>query len=169
MPRYSKEKIRSIDAQIRSAIVRNPAVSGMDIAEAMNMDKDFIYKRMKKIQIRMEKETDRATLQKFLTDFVNKGNEVVLEMWKIIQSKDTKAHEKINAARTIIVTQKEVFDKLFDAGIFTRNLGEITQKGGLAEETLNQFLSTYHNTKALPEVKEVQDKDQKPAKSEEKQ
>jgi len=130
--RYSKEQQEYHIKMIRRVLVMNPNASIREIRETLQkqrkplkLDKDYIHKLLKKIRKERAYRIDYYTLNKKLAEFEDKISESDLRLWSIVTNKNTTNMEKIAALREIRNNNKELFDKMFDAGVFERQLGKL--------------------------------------------
>ncbi len=135
MARYSKERQQEHISQIRRILVIKPESSIYDVQEALEnqriplkLDKDYINKLINKIRKERSKRLDYYTVNKVLAEFQDEGGELKKRLWAIITDPDATPNEKIAAARELKNISKDLIDKMFDAGIFDRKLGEIKIK-----------------------------------------
>ena len=91
----------------------------------LELDKDYINKLIRKIRGEQAKRIDYYTLNKKLAEFEDKMSESDLRLWAIITSPNAMNTEKIAALREVRNNNRELFDKMFDAGVFERKLGEL--------------------------------------------
>lgn len=130
--RYSKEKQQEHISQIRRILVIKPDSSILNIREALakqrkslNLDKDYINKLVNKIRKERAKRLDHYTINKILAEFQDEIGELKRRLWIIIINPDNPDKDKIAAIRELRTSSKDLFDKMFDAGIFKRKLGEL--------------------------------------------
>lgn len=138
---YSKEKQQEHISQIRRILVIKPDSTIMEVKEALanqrkplNLDKDYINKLVNKIRKERAKRFDYYTVNKVLAGFQDEIDELKKRLWIIITDQTTTATEKTMAIRELRNSDKDLFDKMFDAGIFERKLGEMEIKGELKDE-----------------------------------
>jgi len=138
--RYSKERQQEHISQIRRILVVKPEASVLDIKEALakqrkslKLDKDYINKLVNKIRKERAKRLDYYTINKVLAEFQDEVEELKRRLWAIIMSFEASERDKISAIRELRNSSKDLFDKMFDAGIFKRKLGEL-EVGKLTDE-----------------------------------
>lgn len=129
---YSKERQQEHISQIRRILVVKPDSSILDIRETLmkqrkplNLDKDYINKLINKIRKERAKRLDYYTVNKILAVFQDEIEELKRRLWIIITNTDGKEKDKIAAIRELRTSSKDLFDKMFDAGVFKRKLGEL--------------------------------------------
>ena len=67
---------------------------------------------------------DRYTINIVLARFQDEADELKKGLWLIINNPKSTDQSKISAIRELRNTSKDLLDKMFDAGIFRRKLGE---------------------------------------------
>lgn len=130
---YSEERKQEHISQIRRILVIKPDSSILDIKEALakrdrkplNLDKDYINKLVNKIRKERAKRLDHYTINKILAEFQDEIGELKRRLWIIITNPDSTEKNKIAAVRELRTSSKDLFDKMFDAGVFKRKLGEL--------------------------------------------
>lgn len=120
-----KEKIEEIKKQIRRCLVEDSRASSQEIADELGYDRKFIWKLKKKIHEERAKRLDHYTVNKVLAEFQDEDYELSKILWDIINDLEIPIKEKISAIRELRNGNKELFDKMGDAGVFERKLGEI--------------------------------------------
>ncbi len=138
---YSKERQQEYINQIRRILVIKPDSSIMEIKESLakqrkplNLDKDYINKLVNKIRKERAKRLDYYTVNKVLAGFQDEVEELKKRLWVIITDQMTTTTEKIMAIKELRNSSKDLFDKMFDAGVFERKLGEMEIKGEIKDE-----------------------------------
>jgi len=130
--RYTKEKQQEHISQIRRILVIKPDSTIFDVKDALAkqgkpliLDKDYINKLINKIRRERTKRLDRYTVNVVLAKFQDEVEELKKRLWLIITNAGGLERDKIAAIKEIRNSSKDIFDKMFDAGIFERKLGEI--------------------------------------------
>ena len=130
--KYSKETEKEHISQIRRILVVKPEASILDTKEALskqrtplNLDKDYINKLVNKIRKERSKRMDYYTVNKVLAEFQDEVEELKKRLWVIITDPDGIEKDRIAAIREIRTSSKDLFDKMFDAGVFKRKIGEV--------------------------------------------
>ena len=130
--RLSKETQREHISQIRRILVIKPDSSIREVKEALanrtkplNLDKDYINKLVNKIRVERTKRLDGHTINVVLAKFQDETEELKKRLWTIIIDHGSLEKDKIAAIRELRNSSKDLFDKMFDAGIFERKLGDI--------------------------------------------
>jgi len=145
--RYSKETKKEHRALIRRIIVVNPDASILEIQRTLKkqdkpFDRAYITKHYEAIKGERAKRLDHQTVNIELAKFEDLVEAIATELWKVINNPDDDK-SKIMAAKELIKSHDTLFDKKFDAGIFTRKLGEQMNKYELDEndkELVDNFL-----------------------------
>ena len=168
--RYSEERKQEHISQIRMILVVKPESSISDIKKALgkqrnplNLDKDYIHKLAIKIRKERTKRLDHYTINKVLAEFQDEIGELKKRLWIIITNPDSTEKDKIAAIRELRTSSKDLFDKMFDAGIFSRKLGEleIESKSKTLTNLLKnadpkvkkEFIRTWRELQGLPDRK----------------
>lgn len=141
MPAYSKEREYDFITRIRSVIVQKHDASGREIKEALNtgddpvdLDLDYIYKLLRKIKQERAFRLDLQTLSEVLTEYQDKSAVAQNMLWTFITDPGIDISDRIAAIREMHSISTTVLDKLFDAGVFERNLGRMKAEGVLNPE-----------------------------------
>jgi len=129
---YSKERQQEHISQIRRILVVKPEASILDIKESLSkqrspldLDKDYINKLVNRIRKERAKRLDKYTINVILANFQDEVEELKKRLWLIITNPNSSDQSKISAIRELRTSSKDLFDKMFDAGVFKRKLGEI--------------------------------------------
>ena len=138
---YSKERQQEHISQIRRILVVKPDSSILDIKEALakqriplNLDKDYINKLVNRIKKERANRLDKHTINVVLARFQDEVEELKKRLWLIITNPESSDKDKIAAIRELRTSSKDLFDKMFDAGIFRRKLGKINLGKTLTKE-----------------------------------
>lgn len=164
MPKYSKERLKLIDEKIKSYYIRLPKDqrSLRNLSQLTGYDKNFIGKRLIKIKKEKQYRHTYYTLNEHLARFEDRMEFIIEELITIISDPKVKLADRISAMRELRGTEKEIFEKMFEAGIFEKKLGELdVNNKNLAENTLNSFISKYKEYKESQGKQEVEVVDQK--------
>lgn len=92
----------------------------------LHLDKDYINKIIRAIRERQGKDFASYTINKVLAGFKEEIAELKIQLWVIINSKDSTNSEKTIAIKELRNSSKDLFDKMFDAGVFEKKLGKIS-------------------------------------------
>ena len=138
---YSKERQQEHISQIRRILVVKPEASILDIKESLSkqrspldLDKDYINKLVKKMRKERASRLDYYTINKVLAEFQDEVEELKKRLWIIIANPGSSERNKIAAIRELRTSSKDLFDKMFDAGVFKRKLGEVQIGKSLSKE-----------------------------------
>ena len=138
---YSKEQQQEHISQIRRILVIKPESTIREIRDALagmknplNLDKDYINRLVNKIRGERARRLDFYTINKILVDFQDEIAELKKRLWIIITDPASSEKDKIAAIRELRTSSKELFDKMFDAGVFKRKLGELEVGKALTQE-----------------------------------
>ena len=138
----SKEQIEEIKEKIRQILVRMPRVSCRELAKQLNIDKDSANKFKNEILKENADRINKQVLEEEMGKIESEFEETSLELWRIISSDDASHKEKINAIKSLVDSKKKLFDIKFDAGIFSRKLGELDLK---EENKLDKLLNNVND------------------------
>lgn len=120
---YYKSRIRSIPAQDHQITQR--ALQERLKAEGLDLDGQYLASLLNAIYAERTKRLDTVTLTTALAAFQDVMTEVVSKAWEIVNDPMAERNEVLSALREIRAAHNDVFDKLFDAGVFERNLGTL--------------------------------------------
>lgn len=141
MPKLTKPTIKELKAEIKLWMVKVPAISALQLSQKLNRHYDLINHLKNEIEEENAKKIDQELVTKEIAKFQGLVDGLMPHLWNILVGKkkktvletgeieiETTPSEKIAAIRTIIENYKTLFDKKFDAGIFSKKLGEIEVK-----------------------------------------
>lgn len=132
--RLSKETQKEHIAWIRRVLVMDPSITIPGIQNVIEksygrrMAADYIWRLLKKVRGERAKRFERATLFKFLARFADIVTESDKKLWMIVNDNSRLDKDRISALREIRNNNRELFDKMFDSGIFEKKLGELGVK-----------------------------------------
>ncbi|HOM27125.1 MAG TPA: hypothetical protein PKV21_06430 [bacterium] len=139
--RYSEERQQEHIRRIRRVLVMKPNASILDIQKELekskvpiHLNKDYINRLLRKIRKERIKRMDYYTINKVLAEFQDEIEELKRRLWIIIKDKDSSKKDKILAIKELRTSSNDLFDKMFDAGIFERKLGQLEIENSLSEE-----------------------------------
>ena len=146
MPAISKDKQEFYKSRIRAIVSVEHQITLVQILdklakEGIHLDRDYLSKLANKVYQERTKRADRQTLNYALAAFEDTMTEVVRVAWSIANDKSARKQDRVMALREVREAHKDVFEKLFDAGVFERKLG-----------TLDNVI---RNTPLAPERKQV--------------
>lgn len=163
MSRYSKEKQDEIIARIRSFLVRKPDLTIREVQDllagshqSMKLDKNYVGKLLNKIRKERTVRLNNYTVNVTLAKFEDEAEDLKARFYAIvtdrgekqeIMDKDGKptgtfawvrkppSHRDVtNALKEIRQTSIALFDKMFDSGVFERQVGNIRVEDKLSDE-----------------------------------
>ena len=128
---YGKTKRQEHIAKVRRMLVMNSEASILEVRKmlishfGLKLDKDYINKIINIVRKERTKRMDYYTLNVKLAEFEDKLKESDLELWKIVNDLSVRNKDRISALKEIRNNNKELFNKQFDAGLFSRKLGTL--------------------------------------------
>lgn len=131
MSLYSKEMVNMHKSQIRRLLAVNHHMPLREMQTILgkngytSLTLDYINSLREKVLKERVHFADRATLKNALADFASVLTETSRIAWSIALDGQADNREKISAIKEIRETHKDLFDKLFDAGVFDRRLGTL--------------------------------------------
>lgn len=183
MARYGKEQERYHTSKVRSLLTIDPQMSLREIQNQLAENNlplhlNYIQRLTNKIRAERTKRIDTITLNRTLATFMDVLNETTRIAWQVAISGTSTKTEKIAALREIRAAHRDAFDKLFDAGVFNRKLGElentlsvnvvlsnpkVVQIFKQAEEELRKvYVEKLEQAKPALPAKQTQPNDEKP-------
>lgn len=141
--KYTEEQEKLIRTTIQRVRIRNPYISMLKIKnllerqESLVLDKNYVAKVIKEIDKETVQRLDQTSLKEAIGSFLNRIKEIDVHLWAILTDTDqysvegklikkgAGARDRVMAAKELRENYKEVFDVMFDAGIFNRKLGDI--------------------------------------------
>lgn len=133
MPKYSKNRQGEHIALIRRILIVRPDSTIFGVKDLLakreppvNLDKDYIAKLLNKIRKEKAYRIEHYTVNKILVDFDDEVKELKRRLWSIVADPGTEDADKIRAIKEIRNSSANLFDKMFDAGVFKKQLGEST-------------------------------------------
>ena len=149
MPRKSKEQERFYIANIRKLIAIEHSMPLREMQHqleqnGLHLDIDYINRLRDKILRERTHRADRKVLSSSLAAFEDILTETTKIAWQIALSNQSTRKERIAALKEIREAQKDIFDKLFDSGVFDRKLGVVEHqpKAALTLEQKAQLIET---------------------------
>jgi hypothetical protein len=130
MPRITHEQKALYKSKIRSIIARNHQISAIELAEVLktgglDLERHYLGKLMKEVHSEQIRRADRQTLSLALASFEDTMTEIVKVAWEIANTKWINPQARVMALREIREAHNDVFQKLFDAGVFEKKLGTL--------------------------------------------
>lgn len=138
---YSKEQKKEFISHIRRILVIDPDATIRGIRDSLmrrkkplKLDKNYIGDLINKIRKERAKRLDHYTINKVLARFQDEVEELKKRLWVIITNPESSERDKISAIKELRTSSKDLFDKMFDAGVFKRKLGELELKDQLNDK-----------------------------------
>jgi hypothetical protein len=130
MPKISTERRQYYKSKIRSVIVQSPQISQVALAErlkgdGLELDRKYLGSLLNDIHVERVKRLNTLTLNYALSAFQDVMTEIVSKAWEIVNDPMSERGEVLAALREIRAAHDDVFEKLFDAGVFERKLGTL--------------------------------------------
>jgi len=130
MPRITHEQKALYKSKIRSVIARNHQISAVELAEVLktgglDLERHYLGKLMREVQVERIRRVDRQTLNFALASFEDTMTEIVKVAWEIANAPFINPQARVMALREIREAHNDVFQKLFDAGVFEKKLGTL--------------------------------------------
>jgi hypothetical protein len=162
MPSIANEQKQFYKAKIRSLIAIDHGISRLEIQkhldkEGLHLDRHYVGKLYDEILVERAKRMDRRLLNQTLSAFEDTMTEIVRVAWDIANSQYINPQARVMALREIREAHNDVFQKLFDAGIFDRKLGSLDmtiRNNPLPEEKKKAIREVFENWGLLPPPKE---------------
>ncbi len=145
MPKLSKGLQQENISRIRRLLVLKPDATAREISEATHLDKEYVQKLIGKIRGERAKRMDLKTIDIVLAEFEDVLSESDKRLWKIVNNETASDKNVIAALRELRSNIKEVFDKMFDAGIFERQLGKATIEHKVSPERVIFLRKAFDN------------------------
>jgi hypothetical protein len=162
MPRITHENKQFYKAQIRRLISIDHGISRRELQErldkdGLHLDRNYLGKLYDEIIVERSTRMDRQLLNKALSSFEDTMTEIVRVTWEIANTKYINPQARVMALREVREAHNDVFQKLFDAGIFEKKLGLIdltVRNAPLSEEKKKQIREVFTQWGLLPAPKE---------------
>jgi hypothetical protein len=142
MSRYSKETSGEHMARIRALLVKDSTMSIRRIQEAMTnnarnpltLQPNYIGKLINKIRKARQYRLDHYTMNDYLGAREDEIEEMKKRMWAIMDNPLAKDSDKVAATRALNEASNGLFEKMFDAGVFERQIGKIKEEHAFSED-----------------------------------
>lgn len=130
MPKVSNERKQFYKSKIRSLLAIDHQMSNRELESQLaqngiSISEDFIAKLRKKVEKEKSIRADRMTLNHALATVSDALTETNHLAWQIALNPAAKAQDRLGAMREIRKAHTDMFNLLFDAGIFNRKLGTL--------------------------------------------
>lgn len=163
MPNFSKDRIEELKAMIRRLMVARDTISSNQVGEALHIDPKTANKLMNKIRRENTENIRNNILEKEIGKMEMHFKMLVQIHWETINNKERERFEyfdkkpvkdekgnyvpfkveygsfivplqaKVQSAKAIVEAFEKLFNIKFDAGIFSRKLGDLDLKLPIAE------------------------------------
>jgi hypothetical protein len=133
MPKISQENKQYYKSRIRGILAQDHQISQRALQERLKVDgividRKYLGSLLNAIYVERTKRIDTMTLSAALSGFQDTMTEVVRKAWDIANDPFAENNEVLGALREIRAAHNDVFEKLFDAGVFDRKLGSLEMK-----------------------------------------
>lgn len=130
MPKIAKEYERTVRGHIRRLLIMDGTMTDLEITKQLNkigipFKIDYIRDQRRKIIKEKMQRGLSETLTTYLQNFVDTLSEADRRLWQIATDPKAKHGDRIYAMSQIRENRKAVFEKLFEAGLFERQLGNL--------------------------------------------
>jgi hypothetical protein len=132
MSKYSKELMAFHISQIRKVLVMMPNASSREISDILAKQKNpliltwiYINKLKNKIMRERAERYNHFLVNQKISAFEDKVREIDSRLWNILSDPQTTSSEKVMALREIRKNDEALIQKMADAGVFERKLGEV--------------------------------------------
>jgi hypothetical protein len=162
MPRIVQEQKQFYKAKIRSLISIEHGISRCELQEqldrqGLHLDRDYSGKLCDEILSERAHRMDRRLLNQTLSSFEDAMTEIIRVAWDIANTKYINPQARVMALREIREAHNDVFQKLFDAGIFDRKFDSLDmtiRNAPLSEEKKKSIREVFENWGLLDAAKE---------------
>jgi len=142
MARYGEEITKQYMARIRSILVQNSGATILLVQKALesdpvdpiHLDKNYIGKLIRKIRAERTMRIEYNTIAVALAKYEDEADEARNQLWAFINDQGIETSDKIQAIRALRDISNELFEKMFDAGIFERQLGRMKTENALSAQ-----------------------------------
>ncbi len=143
MPKVTDDKESEYKERVRAIIVRRPDVSLRQIkkileesrTEPMSLTTHYIGRLVNKIRKNRGQRLNSYTINVILGQFEEEAKELKKQFWAIAGNPMIDDKVKVAALKELRNTSVALFDKMFDAGLFERNLGKSETEHTLSAES----------------------------------
>lgn len=154
MPKLNRKTVKELKAQIKELLVKMPGISTLQIAQQLGRHYDLITRLREEIEEENAKRIEKEVVEKEIARFQALVEGMMPYLWRILAGKkkvitkdgeeievETSPVEKVAAIRAMVENYKILFDKKFEAGLFSKKLGEIqvNNKAELLNVILNNL------------------------------
>lgn len=130
MARISQEYEMTIRNHIRRLLIMDGAMTNVEISKqlgGLGIHCGLAYVAKQRYKIIKSKEHNRLnyTLTTYLQHFIDTLSELDRKLWQIATDKSVPERTRVGAMKEIRENRSAIFDKLFEAGVFTKQLGNL--------------------------------------------
>lgn len=134
MPHLADGLVKQYISRIRRILVLKPDASVREVGEILGIDKDYANKLLNKIRKERAKRMDLKTVNLVLAEFEDIMSESDKKLWAIVNTENQDTKSVIFALKELRNNNVALFDKMFDAGIFERQLGKLKTEEKMNDE-----------------------------------
>jgi hypothetical protein len=141
MAKYSKERKDEHVAIVRSIMVRNPSITVRECQSVLAslkvplvLDRNYVNKLMRNVHRDRAFRLNQKTLSDLLSKFEDETEEMKQKLWSIVLDLNAVDKDKIAAMKELRQMSSTLIDRMFDAGVFERNLGKIKTESDLTKD-----------------------------------
>jgi len=143
MPRLTDDKQGEYIERIRAIIVRRPDISVRQLKkvledhpkEPLAIDEHYLGKLVRKIRKDRAQRLSHYTIHVILGEFEQEAKELKKQFWAIAGNPLADDKVKVAALKELRNTSVALFDKMFDAGLFQKDLGKSEVQHTLSAES----------------------------------
>lgn len=158
MPKISTQQRQYYKSRIRSVIAQHPQISQVALAstlasEGLTLDRKYLGSLLNDIYVERSKRANTWMLNQALASFQDVMMEISGVAWEIANDPHARNQDRVMALREIREAHKDMFEKLFDAGVFERKLGTLDatiRNTPLPEDRKQAIRATFQNWGLLP-------------------
>jgi len=131
MPLVSKVNEAEYKDKIRNILIRRPNTTILQMVDVLateegtKLDKDYVHKLIRELDDERMARIDGVALKGAIASFLERVNATDAYLWTILVDPKQSGRDRVMAAKELRSNYKEMFDVMFDAGIFDRKLGDI--------------------------------------------
>lgn len=132
MPRYSQDQTNMHRARVKRIMVIKPEASSLDIQKELKKEKNpitltqhYILKLKNSIIEERKTRFDSYTVNGVLAKFQDDLNQMSDVLWDIVNDEKSTRQEKTQALRELRNNGNVFFERMFNAGVFEKKLGEL--------------------------------------------
>lgn len=167
--RLGEGKTKEILISIRREMVKNPDITIFELQDVLvgqynrTFDKNFLGKLKNKIHRERARRVGK-TIGYELACLEDTINETTKILWEIIDNPNIPVKERVSAIRELRSAQNMLFEAMFNAGIFERQLGRLKTeetKSDLTPEqqaAINTAIDRVYGKRLAGEIESIGDK-----------